>query len=167
MRSRMNLAMLLAIVVPSAFAGGLCDITAMVGGAFDPETGTFVDGAYDVLLGAHGAIAEALAADSALAPGELEGLVALDCMVSYNLGCLSALAGDAEEAFLWLGNAVESGYPDPEWMAQDPDLASLTGDARFQELLDGALVNRQALPAEACGGTCGADGGCCGTGNCQ
>jgi hypothetical protein len=166
MRSRMNLAMLLAVIVPTAFAGGLCDLTAMVGGAFDPETGTFVDGAYDVLLEAHGAIAEALAADSALVSGEHEGLVALDCMVSYNLGCLSALAGDPEEAFLWLGSAVESGYPDPEWMAQDPDLASLAGDARFQELLDGALVNRQALP-EPCGGTCGSDGGCCGAGDCE
>jgi hypothetical protein len=166
MRSTMILVMFLVGIVPIALAGGLCDLTAMVGEAFDSETGTLVEGAYDILIEAHGAIAEAMAADSALAPGELEGLNALNCMVAYNLGCLSALAGDPEEAFLWLGYSVESGYPDPEWMAGDPDLSSLIADARFQVLLDGALANRQALP-EPCGGTCGEGGGCCGAGDCE
>jgi hypothetical protein len=50
----------------------------------------------------------------------------------YNLACSYAAKGDKEDAFKSLAGAKRAGFADRDLMANDPDLASLRGDARFQ-----------------------------------
>jgi hypothetical protein len=54
--------------------------------------------------------------------------------LSYDAACLSAKAGQADEAFEWLRRAAKDGDEQSDWLAQDPDLASLHKDARFAEI---------------------------------
>jgi tetratricopeptide (TPR) repeat protein len=58
-----------------------------------------------------------------------------DPMLLYNLGCIHALAGDAEEALDCLGWAVAAGLNQKEWLLHDGDLDLVRGQPRFQELL--------------------------------
>ena len=53
----------------------------------------------------------------------------------YDLACMSAKAGRHDEAFEYLGDAVNRGFGRPEWIAADSDLTSLHGDPRFDALL--------------------------------
>jgi len=57
-----------------------------------------------------------------------------DATVHYNLACSLALCGRPDAALDALEEAVAKGYDDAPHMQSDPDLASLRGDARFQEL---------------------------------
>jgi non-specific serine/threonine protein kinase/serine/threonine-protein kinase len=52
----------------------------------------------------------------------------------YNLACVAALMGEREQAINLLREAVEGGFPFPI-MLEDPDLASLRGDPRFEATL--------------------------------
>lgn len=53
----------------------------------------------------------------------------------YNLACAYALQGKKDDALRALEEAVASGF-DVRWhLANDPDLASIRGEARFQEIL--------------------------------
>lgn len=58
-----------------------------------------------------------------------------DAGVRYNVACLFALEGETERAFDCLGDAVRAGFGNRDWIAHDPDLASLHDDPRFGELL--------------------------------
>jgi predicted Zn-dependent protease len=53
----------------------------------------------------------------------------------YNLACSLALSRRRADALRALQRAVSLGYSDQDWMTQDPDLASLKDDPRFQQLL--------------------------------
>jgi TolB-like protein/Tfp pilus assembly protein PilF len=53
----------------------------------------------------------------------------------YNAACVYALAGRADEALACLEGAVRHGTGHRNWVENDPDLASLHGDPRFQALL--------------------------------
>jgi tetratricopeptide (TPR) repeat protein len=53
----------------------------------------------------------------------------------YNLGCSLALCRRPTEALRSLRRAVELGYRDREWMAQDPDLEILKDRPEFLALL--------------------------------
>ena len=53
----------------------------------------------------------------------------------YNLACSLALSRRRPDALRALHRAIELGYTDHEWMANDPDLASLKNDATFRALL--------------------------------
>ncbi len=55
--------------------------------------------------------------------------------VLYNLACSFALTGRTDEAILALSNAVKHGYANHRHMASDRDLAGISGDPRFRELL--------------------------------
>ena len=55
--------------------------------------------------------------------------------VLYNVACLYALEGKADEAISCLAQAFEAGFGAREWIAQDPDLESLRDDPRFQALV--------------------------------
>ncbi len=59
-----------------------------------------------------------------------------DAGVRYNAACLYALAGEADRALELLEEALRAGFGNVEWIRQDPDLASLAGNARFESLLD-------------------------------
>jgi serine/threonine protein kinase/Tfp pilus assembly protein PilF len=53
----------------------------------------------------------------------------------YNVACVYALAAKADEALRCLEGAVRHGTGHRNWVENDPDLASLHGDPRFQALL--------------------------------
>jgi len=55
--------------------------------------------------------------------------------VIYNVACLYALEGRPDEAISCLSRALEAGFGAREWIVQDPDLASLRGDPRYQALV--------------------------------
>jgi hypothetical protein len=58
-----------------------------------------------------------------------------DAGIQYNVACLYALEGKRNEAIACLEESVELGFDDAAWISEDPDLASLHGDARFEALL--------------------------------
>ncbi len=153
----------IALLVGMATAGSevFTEISEKVSAAFDQETGTFAEGAYETLLEAHTMIGEAL--DEITGENELFALGALDCVVMYNLACIDAIDGNSDEAFTWLSGSVDAGYGDPDWMLEDEDLASLREDARFQELVVAATDNKE----KDCNGPCSDEGSCCGSGDCE
>lgn len=58
-----------------------------------------------------------------------------DAGVRYNVACLYALEGRRDEAIQCLEECVRLGFVNVEWIARDPDLASLHGDPRFERLI--------------------------------
>jgi len=58
-----------------------------------------------------------------------------DSAVLYNLGCLYALAGSADEALHHLDKAIQNGFGQREWVENDSDWDSIRGEPRFQALL--------------------------------
>lgn len=63
-----------------------------------------------------------------------------DAGVRYNVACLYALEGRAEDAIGCLEECAALGFGNAAWIGKDPDLASLHGDPRFE-----ALLGRMAL----------------------
>ena len=54
----------------------------------------------------------------------------------YNLACLQSIDGKIDDAFVMLNESIQQGFrSDPEKLANDPDLANLRGDPRFDELV--------------------------------
>ncbi len=154
----------LTLLATMAIAGmdTVAEISEKVTSAFDQETGTFAQGAYETLLEAHGMIGVALEGDIT-DENELKTLGSMSCMVMYNLACLEALGGNVDEAFTWLEGSVDTGYGDPDWMLEDGDFTSLREDARFGELVEAAAENAEA----DCSGPCSTGGPCCGSGECE
>jgi TolB-like protein/tetratricopeptide (TPR) repeat protein/tRNA A-37 threonylcarbamoyl transferase component Bud32 len=66
--------------------------------------------------------------------------------VLYNVACLYALEGNPDEAIACLGQALQAGFGAREWIAQDPDLASLRGDPRYQALVAPLGVKEAQTP---------------------
>lgn len=58
-----------------------------------------------------------------------------DAGVRYNVACLYSLEGQPEKAIECLERAVERGFGHRDWIEHDPDLDSLRGHPRFEELL--------------------------------
>ncbi len=54
----------------------------------------------------------------------------------YNLGCSLALVKRKTDALRALRRAIELGYTDRRWMAEDPDLAGLRKSPAFVAMLD-------------------------------
>lgn len=61
-----------------------------------------------------------------------------DAGVRYNVACLYALEGERDRAMKTLEECVDLGFTNREWIAQDPDLASLRDDDRFWRLVEDA-----------------------------
>jgi Flp pilus assembly protein TadD len=55
----------------------------------------------------------------------------------YNLACYHAYAGEPEIALALLERATAAGGGDPDWLRNDPDLASLHSHPRFAAMLAG------------------------------
>jgi len=64
----------------------------------------------------------------------------------YNLACDAALVGDTDEALLQLGQAIDAGFDDLRYAAEDPDLAGVRDLPRFEALLQ-ELASRLSLLA--------------------
>jgi TolB-like protein/Flp pilus assembly protein TadD len=58
-----------------------------------------------------------------------------DTAVLYNVGCVYALAGSADEALEHLDRAIQNGFGQREWVENDSDWDALRGEPRFQALL--------------------------------
>lgn len=58
-----------------------------------------------------------------------------DPMLLYNLGCIHALAGDADTALDCLNAAVDAGLNQKGWLSHDGDLLSIRSHPRFEALL--------------------------------
>ncbi len=54
----------------------------------------------------------------------------------YNVACLNAVGGRAEEALDYLERAAQNGFGHKEWIEHDPDLESLRSSPRYQALLN-------------------------------
>ena len=54
--------------------------------------------------------------------------------MAYNVACLYALEGVTDKALEALEQALGAGFGDRAWIANDPDLASLRDNPRFQAL---------------------------------
>ena len=67
-------------------------------------------------------------------------------IVWYDFACAAAVAGRRDEALSYLGQAIDYGVENPDYLASDPDLKSLHGDPRFEALLVKARQNANALP---------------------
>jgi len=52
-------------------------------------------------------------------------------IVFYNLGCAYARLGMTDKAFDWLDRSIDAGFSEVSLIAEDEDLASLRGNARF------------------------------------
>jgi hypothetical protein len=61
---------------------------------------------------------------------------------AYNLACLDARAGRADQAFARLDKAIATGFDDGVSLENDPDLAPLRGKPRFASIVSGAAKNR-------------------------
>jgi len=58
-----------------------------------------------------------------------------DAGVTYNIACLYALEGQSDHALECLEQALHHGFGARDWIANDPDLASLRDDPRFKALM--------------------------------
>lgn len=58
-----------------------------------------------------------------------------DPMLLYNLGCIHALAGDADTALDCLNSAVDAGLNQRGWLLHDGDLLAVRSHPRFEALL--------------------------------
>ncbi len=65
----------------------------------------------------------------------LARLLPNDARVRYNLACSLCLLGRKRDALVALKQAIERGYNDFEWLAQDSDLAALKDHPEFQALI--------------------------------
>lgn len=81
----------------------------------------------------------------------------------YNLGCIEAKAGRKDAAFAALTEANRLGYSNTESLHTDTDLASLRGEARYNDIMHDAAQNainqlaEKATPAPAPAPAPGAD----------
>ncbi|HKR10272.1 MAG TPA: tetratricopeptide repeat protein [Gemmatimonadaceae bacterium] len=64
--------------------------------------------------------------------------------MAYNIACAYALLGDKEKAMEWLSRSFDMGFRNLELARTDSDLASLHGDARFQQIVGLPDVSRMS-----------------------
>lgn len=57
-----------------------------------------------------------------------------DSMILYNIACSFCAMNNIPDALVAIRKAWESGYRDPIWTRQDPDLALLHGNPEFERL---------------------------------
>ena len=81
----------------------------------------------------NGRLAEGLKVDRALAV-----LCPADPIAQYNLACSYSLLGRIDEAFASLQEAIQCGYRDLDHLRNDPDLAPIRRDPRFEKVFGSA-----------------------------
>ena len=59
-----------------------------------------------------------------------------DPMLLYNVACTYATLGRTDQAISCLERAVDKGFGHKEWIDNDPDLASVRGNPRYQAIVD-------------------------------
>ncbi|MGI9044202.1 MAG: TPR end-of-group domain-containing protein, partial [Gemmatimonadaceae bacterium] len=87
-----------------------------------------------------GAATSAILGDSAAATDYARRALTInpdDPLLLYNISCMYALLGNPDEALNCLENAVDKGYGQKDWVANDSDLDSLRDLPRFQRIVEG------------------------------
>ena len=69
-----------------------------------------------------------------------------DETVFYNLSCSYALLNRKEQALEALKRALDLGYEDLDWMAEDPDLAGLREEGGYKKLIRCYLPEENPQP---------------------
>ena len=69
----------------------------------------------------------------------------------YNRACFAAICGEREEALRLLEIALQKRQASREWARRDPDLRSLHGDPRFEELVALTPPPAEGVPPTAAG----------------
>ena len=126
------------------------DAAALLGQAVsdDPDNGHAWQ-LYGFALHAEGKLDEALAVHQKAASfPKLRGIA------MYNVACVHALQGDAEQAFAALDEAVAAGFAGADHMEKDPDLAALRADPRFAAAVGRARSNPQVAKKDKAAHTC-------------
>jgi tetratricopeptide (TPR) repeat protein len=62
----------------------------------------------------------------------------------YNLACSHSLLGNLDPALAALQRAIQLGYNEWDHLREDPDLANLKKDVRFQQMLNDLTGKRKA-----------------------
>ena len=62
----------------------------------------------------------------------------------YNLACSHSLLGNLDPALAALQRAIQLGYNEWDHLREDPDLANLKKDVRFQQMLNELTGKRKA-----------------------
>jgi serine/threonine protein kinase/tetratricopeptide (TPR) repeat protein len=82
-------------------------------------------------------------------PGTREALE-MTTELTWMVAAASAAVSDIEEALYWLSRSIEMGFINHRFFAeQDPFLAKLRGDPRFEELMERAREKQREIEAEA------------------
>ena len=66
----------------------------------------------------------------------LAGMPMMQAGVRFRIGRAYARLKDREQAFAWLGRALESGFPNYQLFSTDPDVSTLKDDPRYQKMHD-------------------------------
>ena len=74
----------------------------------------------------------------------ITGLHPFNSVTMYNLGCIHALTGNSDSAFVWLNKSVAAGFSETAQFTSDGDLTSLRADTRFANLIE--AVEKNAHP---------------------
>jgi len=69
--------------------------------------------------------------------------------ILYNLACGYSLLGEKDKALVYLTEAVDSGFSDPDQILHDTDLATVRGDARFAPIMAKLLTKRMIWESPA------------------
>ncbi|MEM8599031.1 MAG: hypothetical protein AAGF99_03840 [Bacteroidota bacterium] len=67
--------------------------------------------------------------------------------VAFNAACCFALAGDREQAFVYLQQSLDAGWRDVEQLQSDSDLDTLHDDPRWADVVAGTEANEAAYAA--------------------
>jgi len=67
-----------------------------------------------------------------------------DAGTFYDVACYFALAGKTEEAFRYLGEAINRGYTNVEHISKDSDLNSLHSDASWPAIIERRLRSEKS-----------------------
>ncbi|MDX1953287.1 MAG: hypothetical protein SFY81_13990 [Verrucomicrobiota bacterium] len=57
-----------------------------------------------------------------------------DALIQYNLACSYSLTDRLDEALTALGYAIDFGYRDFKWLAEDPDLAKIREHSGYSKI---------------------------------
>lgn len=61
----------------------------------------------------------------------------------YNMACSYSLMNKVDQAVKWLRKAIDAGYDDAEWMANDTDLDNIREHPKFKDMLRELRVKEQ------------------------
>jgi tetratricopeptide (TPR) repeat protein len=68
-------------------------------------------------------------------------------IATYNVACVHALKGNADDAFTWLDKAIAAGFRDPAHLAGDTDFDKVRNDPRMAKAIETLKAKAAGAPA--------------------